>query len=121
MSLGYCAEPFATRADLRYSAGGNPCTARKTRLKSPALENPTWPRWPRPGGRPAPDRKDPGGSIRPPAAIDDFTLRFAALLDGLSILRLRQMHQPSRKRLVEMAMTTARAELAPDAAAAPAG
>ena len=60
-------------------------------------------------------------AFAPPAAIDDFTLRFAALLDGLSILRLRQMHQPSRKRLVEMAMTTARAELAPDAAAAPAG
>jgi AcrR family transcriptional regulator len=61
------------------------------------------------------------GVFAPPAVIDDFTLRFAALLDGLSILRLRQMHQPSRKRLIEMAMTTARAELAPDAAAAPAG
>ena len=61
------------------------------------------------------------GVFAPPAAIDDFTLRFAALLDGLAILRLRQMHQPSRKRLVEMAMTTARAELTRDAAAAPAG
>ena len=35
------------------------------------------------------------GVFTPPAAIDDFTLRFAALLDGLAILRLRQMHQPS--------------------------
>ena len=61
------------------------------------------------------------GAFAPPAAIDDFTLRFAALLDGLAILRLRQMHQPSRKRLIELAMITARAELSRDAAAAPAG
>ena len=61
------------------------------------------------------------GASAPPANIDDFTLRFAALLDGLAILRLRQMHQPSRERLIELAMTTARAELTPDAAAAPAG
>jgi len=61
------------------------------------------------------------GAFAPPAAIDDFTLRFAALLDGLAILRLRHMHQPSRKRLTELAMTTARAELARDTTAAPAG
>jgi AcrR family transcriptional regulator len=60
------------------------------------------------------------GAFAPPAAIDDFTLRFAAMLDGLSILHLRQMHQPSRERLIELAMTTARAELARDGAAAPA-
>jgi len=60
------------------------------------------------------------GAFAPLAAIDDFTLRFAALLDGFAILRLRQMHQPSRKHLIELAMTTARAELARDAAA-PAG
>jgi AcrR family transcriptional regulator len=60
------------------------------------------------------------GAFAPPAAIDDFTVRFTALLDGLAILRLRQMHQPSRKRLIELAMTTARAELTRDAAAAPA-
>ena len=60
------------------------------------------------------------GVFAPPAAIDDFTLRFAALLDGLAILRLRQMHQPTRKRLIELAMITARAELTRDAAAAPA-
>jgi AcrR family transcriptional regulator len=51
------------------------------------------------------------GAFAPPAAIDDFTLRFAALLDGLAILRLRHMNQPSRKRLTELAMATARAEL----------
>ena len=53
------------------------------------------------------------GTFAPPAAIDDFTLGFAAMLDGLAILRLRQMHQPSRKRLVELAMNSARAELTP--------
>ena len=58
------------------------------------------------------------GAFASPADIDDFTLRFTALLDGLAIIRLRQMHQPSRKRLVELAMTTARAELTRDAAAA---
>jgi AcrR family transcriptional regulator len=60
------------------------------------------------------------GAFAPPAAIDDFTLRFAALLDGLALLRLRQLQQPSRKRLTELAMTTARAELTRDAAATPA-
>jgi hypothetical protein len=60
------------------------------------------------------------GAFAPPAVIDDFTLRFAALLDGLAILRLRQMHQPSRKRLIELAMTTARVELSRDTAAVPA-
>ena len=60
------------------------------------------------------------GAFAPPAVMDDFTLRFAALLDGLAILRLRQMHQPSRKRLIELAMATARVELSRDAAA-PAG
>jgi AcrR family transcriptional regulator len=60
------------------------------------------------------------GAFAAPAAIDDFTLRFAALLDGLALLRLRQLNQPSRKRLIELAMTTARAELTRDAAASPA-
>lgn len=54
------------------------------------------------------------GAFALPADIDDFTLRFTALLDGLAVLRLRQMRQPSRKRLVELAMTTARAELMRD-------
>jgi len=60
------------------------------------------------------------GAFAPPAAIDDFTLRFAALLDGLALLRLRQLNQPSRKRLTALAMTTARAELTRDTAGAPA-
>ena len=60
------------------------------------------------------------GTFAPPADIDDFTLRFTALLDGLAIIRLRHMHHPSRKRLIELAMTTARAELTWEAATAPA-
>ncbi|HEY2552473.1 MAG TPA: TetR/AcrR family transcriptional regulator [Streptosporangiaceae bacterium] len=60
------------------------------------------------------------GLFAPPADIDDFTLRFTAMLDGLAVLRLRQMHKPSRKRLIELAMTTARFELARDTPA-PAG
>jgi AcrR family transcriptional regulator len=51
------------------------------------------------------------GAFTAPAAMDDFTLRFAALLDGLAILRLRQMHQPTREHLIGLAMTAARAEL----------
>jgi hypothetical protein len=53
------------------------------------------------------------GAFVPPAAIDDFTLRFVALLDGLALQRLRQLHQLSRKRLIGLAMHAARAELAP--------
>jgi AcrR family transcriptional regulator len=67
------------------------------------------------------DRGVREGTFTPPAALDDFTLRFSALLDGLAILHLRQMHQPSRKRLIDLAMATARAELGRvPAAAAPA-
>ena len=61
------------------------------------------------------------GAFAPPAAIDEFTLRFAAQLDGLAIFRLRQMHQSARKRLIGLAMATARAELAHHPAAAPGG
>lgn len=43
------------------------------------------------------------------------------MLDGLAILRMRQLHQPARKRLVQLAMTTARAELAPPAGSRPTG
>jgi len=57
------------------------------------------------------DRGVTEGAFSPPGAIDDFTLRFAALLDGLAILHLRQMHHPSRERLIELAMATARSEL----------
>ena len=57
------------------------------------------------------------GGFAAPATIDDFTLRFSAMLDGLAILRLPQMHQPSRKHVTALAMTTAWAELTPDARA----
>jgi hypothetical protein len=53
------------------------------------------------------------GVFVPPGAIDDFTLRFVALLDGLALQRLRQLHQLSRKRAIELAMYAARAELTP--------
>jgi AcrR family transcriptional regulator len=53
------------------------------------------------------------GAFAPHAAPDDFTLRFAAMLDGLAIQLLWHLHRPSRKRLIELAMTSARAELGP--------
>jgi AcrR family transcriptional regulator len=45
--------------------------------------------------------------------INDIALRFCALLDGLAILRLRQMPTLTRKRLIDMALTAARAEIIP--------
>jgi AcrR family transcriptional regulator len=51
------------------------------------------------------------GAFAPQDAIGDFTLRFSALLDGLAILRLRQMPKLSRRRLTELAINAARAEL----------
>ena len=53
------------------------------------------------------------GAFVSPESVGDFTLRFMGMLDGLALLRLRQMHNPSRKRLTELAMHGARAELAP--------
>lgn len=61
------------------------------------------------------------GAFSPPDAVDDFTLRFAALLDGLAILRLRHMHQPALERLVSLALTSARAELGLSLDPGPAG
>lgn len=58
------------------------------------------------------------GAFTRPAALDDFTPRFTALLDGPAILRLRQMHRPSRKRLIDLAMA-ARAELGGGSGAQP--
>jgi AcrR family transcriptional regulator len=46
----------------------------------------------------------------PPA---DFTICFCALLDGLAIIHLNQKPYLSRERLVDLAITTARAQLAP--------
>ena len=47
-----------------------------------------------------------------PASLDDFTYRYIAVLDGLALQGLRQMHQVTRKRLVELAIQTAHLELA---------
>ncbi|MBO0814417.1 MAG: TetR family transcriptional regulator [Actinobacteria bacterium] len=55
------------------------------------------------------------GAFAPPPAMDDFTLGFIALLDGLALQRLQQMRHSSRKYLTELAMHAARAELAPGA------
>jgi AcrR family transcriptional regulator len=52
------------------------------------------------------------GAFTPPAAIDDFTQRFIAVLDGLAIQRLQQMQGSSRKHLTELALHAARLELA---------
>ena len=53
------------------------------------------------------------GAFAPPASLADFTRRFIALLDGLALQRLQQMHESSRGRLTELAMHAARIELAP--------
>jgi AcrR family transcriptional regulator len=53
------------------------------------------------------------GLFRPRDGIDDFPLRFCAVLDGLSVLFLRQMPDLSSERLTELALSTARAELNP--------
>jgi len=55
------------------------------------------------------------GTFNPPAAMDEFILRFVALLDGLALQRLQQMRHSSRKYLTELAMQAARAELDPEA------
>jgi len=60
------------------------------------------------------DRGVQEGAFAAPAEIGDFTLRFIALLDGLALQGLRQLHNLSRKRLAELAMHAARAELALD-------
>jgi AcrR family transcriptional regulator len=59
------------------------------------------------------------GAFHPRGPIGEFAVRFCALLDGLSILGLRQMPALSRPELTQLAMETARAEL--DLAARPAG
>jgi hypothetical protein len=35
------------------------------------------------------------GTLEPPKAIGDFTIRFCALLDGLAIFHLRHMPSPA--------------------------
>ncbi|HEX3488295.1 MAG TPA: TetR family transcriptional regulator C-terminal domain-containing protein [Streptosporangiaceae bacterium] len=53
------------------------------------------------------------GDFRAPDPAGDFPLRFCAVLDGLSVLFLRQMPDLSAERLTELALNTARAELKP--------
>jgi AcrR family transcriptional regulator len=53
------------------------------------------------------------GHFQAPAVGSDFPLRFCAVLDGLSVLFLRQMPDLSAERLAELALNTARAELTP--------
>jgi len=50
------------------------------------------------------------GAFSPPADIEDFTHRYIAVLDGLSLQGLRQLF--TRKRLMELATQAARLELA---------
>jgi AcrR family transcriptional regulator len=52
------------------------------------------------------------GEFTAPASVDDFTYRYIAVLDGLALQGLRQMHQVTRDRLVELAAQAARLELA---------
>jgi AcrR family transcriptional regulator len=56
--------------------------------------------------------------FQPRRPVASFPMRFCATLDGLSVLRLRQQPDLSSDQLTEMAMLTARAELAPAAALA---
>ncbi|HUD35424.1 MAG TPA: TetR/AcrR family transcriptional regulator [Streptosporangiaceae bacterium] len=56
--------------------------------------------------------------FQPQRPVASFPMRFCATLDGLSVLRLRQQPDLSSEQLTEMAMLTARAELAPGAAPA---
>jgi AcrR family transcriptional regulator len=51
------------------------------------------------------------GAFRPQGLISDFPIRFCAVLDGLSVLFLRQMPDLSSERLTELAMGSAHAEL----------
>jgi AcrR family transcriptional regulator len=53
------------------------------------------------------------GVFQPPRPGDDFALRFCAVLDGLSVLQLRQMPDLPPGRLAELAMKSAHAELGP--------
>ena len=55
------------------------------------------------------------GEFTAPANLDDLTYRYVAVLDGLALQGLRQMHRVTRKRLTELAIQAARLELAPAA------
>jgi AcrR family transcriptional regulator len=51
------------------------------------------------------------GEFTAPASLDDFTYRYIAVLDGLALQGLRQMHQVTRERLAALAIQAARLEL----------
>jgi AcrR family transcriptional regulator len=53
------------------------------------------------------------GAFRPGRSAADFPLRFCAVLDGLSVLRLRQMPGLTGDDLLQLALDSARAELGP--------
>ena len=53
------------------------------------------------------------GAFRRQGPADDFPLRFCAVLDGLSVLYLRQMPDLPHQRLKELAIISARVELEP--------
>jgi hypothetical protein len=53
------------------------------------------------------------GVFQPRGPVFDFTIRFCALLDGLALLRLRQMPTLTGTRLIRLAMDSARTELGP--------
>lgn len=65
------------------------------------------------------DSGESQGIFRPHVPVEDFSIRFCALLDGLAIRRLRQAPGGSRTRLVELAMQAARTELMSPAATVP--
>lgn len=53
------------------------------------------------------------GAFQPRGPVADFTIRFCAVLDGLAMLGMRQMPALSGPRLTQLAMDSARIELAP--------
>jgi len=61
------------------------------------------------------------GAFAPPSDIGNFTRRFIAVLDGLALQRLQRMQGSSRKHLTELALYTARIELAPGPESSPPG
>jgi AcrR family transcriptional regulator len=62
------------------------------------------------------DRGTRDGTFRPRRATVDLTICFCAMLDGLAMLHLHQMPDLTRDHLIELAITSAQAELTPAAA-----
>ncbi len=53
-------------------------------------------------------------AFNPQGSVKSFPMRFCAMLDGLSVLRLRQQPDLSGGELTEMALLSARSELGPE-------